>query len=63
MKTQKTGDFIKWILGLGYTEKPSHGGSHRVFKSPSGKIVSIPNHRELAPGTCRQITKIIDNDY
>jgi len=62
MKIKKFKDFERALIQLGYTEQPTHGGSHRIYKNKSGKTLSIPCHNssvEIAPGTRRNIIKLI----
>jgi len=60
MKTIRTADFIKKIQSLGYTEGKNHNnGGHRIFVAKNRPPLAIPNHRELSPGTRRNIEKLI----
>ena len=54
-----TKDFIKKdILPLGYCQKKCNGGSHVIYECKGKPTISIPNHREIAPGTKRNILKL-----
>ena len=64
MLARDTKEIIKIAESIGYEEKPSNGGSHRIFKCSGRPTISIPNHHDLAPGTRRQISKLIlGNEY
>jgi predicted RNA binding protein YcfA (HicA-like mRNA interferase family) len=63
MKVNKTKDFVKLLENDGYVES-SGKGSHRVFRKNGGPTLSIPNERELAPGTKRNLLKLyLGDDY
>ena len=34
-----------------------HAGSHIILRHPSGRRLTIPNHRELAKGTLRALIR------
>jgi len=64
MGITRTDKFIKVIREMGYTEAPKNGSSHRIFKCNGKPCLSIPNNRELAPGTRRNLVKLIcGNEY
>ena len=59
-----TKELIDTVKFLGYTEKPKRGGSHRIFECRNKPTLSIPDHKELSPGTKRNIVKLIlGNEY
>ena len=59
MKPVKTDKVIKIVLGIGYEETRKNGSSHRIFKNRlTGITLSIPNNREIAPGTLRNLAKL-----
>ncbi len=43
------------ILAKACFHQTSQKGSHVKVKNPNGRIVIVPLHRELAPGTFRSI--------
>lgn len=55
IKTQR--EMIKFLESQGYTIPKN--GNHLVCKCPGKPSVSLPNHKELAPGTKRNILKLI----
>jgi predicted RNA binding protein YcfA (HicA-like mRNA interferase family) len=59
MKPIKLRDLEKEIHNQGYNERKSGGGSHRIFTAPGKPTLSIPNTREIAPGTARNIFKLL----
>jgi predicted RNA binding protein YcfA (HicA-like mRNA interferase family) len=62
MKIKKFKDFERELIKIGYIECSAHGGSHRIFKAPNKPTLSIPCHNnssEIAPGTRRNIIKLI----
>jgi predicted RNA binding protein YcfA (HicA-like mRNA interferase family) len=59
MEIKKTSEFIKEIGKIGYTESKKNGSSHRIFKANNRPMLSIPNNREMAPGTKRNLVKLI----
>ena len=57
---KKTKDFIKAIeKNFGYSETQKNGSSHRIYKSKNHPALSIPNNSELAPGTRRELVKLV----
>jgi predicted RNA binding protein YcfA (HicA-like mRNA interferase family) len=58
-RMSKTKEMIKFVQSIGYTEKSKNGSSHRIFECKGKPVLSIPDHRELAPGTRRNIAKLI----
>ncbi len=62
MRARTTKELIEVVSELGYTEKPANGSSHRIFRCSGRPTISIPNHRDLSPGTRRQISKLILGD-
>ena len=58
-KGQKTSKFIQVIKKLGYTYSRT-SGSHEIWEKPNKPPLSIPNHPELAPGTWRNLVKLIE---
>jgi len=59
MKAVKTTNFVKNITKMGYMENKGNGSSHRIFKKKNSLPLSIPNSREIAPGTLRGLLKLI----
>ncbi len=60
LEIKKTKDLLKIITReLGYTESRGNGSSHLVFRKANAPSLSIPNTREIAPGTRRNIVKLI----
>jgi predicted RNA binding protein YcfA (HicA-like mRNA interferase family) len=59
MKPTKINDILKDLYRMGYTERKSGGGSHRIFTAPNRATLSIPNTREIPPGTLRNILKLL----
>jgi hypothetical protein len=59
LKIERTKDFIDAVTALGYTESPKNGSSHRIFKCNGKPCLSIPNSREIAPGTRRNLVKLV----
>ena len=49
-------DLIKALSRIGYNFD-HQTGSHVTLVNPSGKKITIPNHRELGPGILRAIIK------
>jgi len=61
---KKTDRFISEIKKLGYIESPKNGGSHRIFRCEGKPTLSIPDNREIAPGTRRNLVKLVlGNEY
>lgn len=60
MKPIKTKELIKEVENQGYV-KVRQSGSHIIYRNPqTGKTLpSITNTREQAPGTLRNILKIL----
>lgn len=61
MKIKKYKDFKKVLCNMGYNEC-CNGGSHKVFRCEGKPSLSIPAHSErdeIAPGTRRNIIKLI----
>jgi predicted RNA binding protein YcfA (HicA-like mRNA interferase family) len=49
-------DAVKAFAAVGYTVD-HQTGSHIILRHPSGRRLSIPNHRELAKGTLRALIR------
>jgi predicted RNA binding protein YcfA (HicA-like mRNA interferase family) len=49
-------DLIKALSRIGYNFD-HQTGSHVTLVNPSGKKITVPNHRELGPGILRAIIK------
>jgi predicted RNA binding protein YcfA (HicA-like mRNA interferase family) len=49
-------DAVKAFAAVGYAVD-HQTGSHIVLRHPSGRRLSIPNHRELAKGTLRALIR------
>lgn len=49
-------DAVKALHQLGY-EVDHQTGSHIILRHPTGRRLTIPNHRELAKGTLRAIIR------
>jgi predicted RNA binding protein YcfA (HicA-like mRNA interferase family) len=49
-------DAVRAFRGMGY-EVDHQTGSHIILRNPSGRRLSIPNHRELAKGTLRALIR------
>ena len=58
MKPVKFADFTKEIERKGFTFV-RQAGSHAIYKNTAGISLSIPKTREIAPGTLRNLTKLI----
>jgi len=58
-QAKTTKELIDSVEYLGYHEKPKNGSSHRIFVMPGKPVLSIPDHKELAPGTKRNLVKLI----
>ena len=50
---------IKALMKMGYYVREQEG-SHIHLRHPSRKPLTIPNHKEIAKGTLRQIIKNTD---
>jgi predicted RNA binding protein YcfA (HicA-like mRNA interferase family) len=59
LRIEKTKDFINFVQSLGYSEAPKNGSSHRIFKCNGRPCLSIPNTRDIAPGTRRNLVKLV----
>lgn len=57
-----TRELIKTVESIGYIEKKKNGSSHRIFCKPGMPVLSIPDHKQLSPGTKRNIVKLILGD-
>ena len=62
MDVKKTSEFLKLIKGYGYQESPGNGSSHLIYRAPNKPTLSIPNTRELSPGTKRNLLKLVLGD-
>ncbi len=49
-------DTVKTFGKLGY-EVDHQTGSHIILRHPSGRRLTVPNHRELAKGTLRALIR------
>ncbi|MEA1985271.1 MAG: type II toxin-antitoxin system HicA family toxin [Euryarchaeota archaeon] len=49
-------DVVKALTSLGYYVR-SQKGSHIHLRHPERPALTIPNHKEIAPGTLRTIIK------
>jgi predicted RNA binding protein YcfA (HicA-like mRNA interferase family) len=49
-------DAIRAFRGVGY-EVDHQTGSHIILRNPSGRRLSVPNHRELGKGTLRALIR------
>ena len=49
-------DAVKVFRKLGY-EVDHQSGSHIILRQPSGRRLTVPNHRELAKGTIRALIR------
>ncbi len=49
-------DAVKAFSKIGYTFD-HQTGSHIILRHPSGRRLTIPNHRELAKGTLRALIR------
>lgn len=61
MKVKKYNDLAKTLSSLGYSER-CNGGSHHVWSKTGAQSLSVPAHNsksEIAPGTLRNIIKLI----
>jgi len=59
MSIKKTDKFLSEIIALGYKESSMNGSSHRIFKHAELPTLSIHHKREIAPGTRRNLVKLI----
>jgi predicted RNA binding protein YcfA (HicA-like mRNA interferase family) len=55
-KTTKS--FVDFVEELGYC-KAGQNGSHMKYKKEGSSSLSIVAEREIAPGTCRNLLKLI----
>ena len=58
MKPVKFADFTKEIERKGFTFV-RQAGSHAIYKNNSGVSLSIPKASEIAPGTLRNLERLI----
>ena len=58
MKPVKFADFTKEIEKKGFVFV-RQAGSHAIYKNNSGVSLSIPKTREIAPGTLRNLERLI----
>ena len=49
-------DAVQAFRKLGY-QVDHQTGSHIILRHPSGRRLSVPNHRELAKGTLRSLIR------
>ena len=49
-------DAVRVFRQLGY-EVDHQTGSHMILRHPSGRRLTVPNHRELAKGTLRSLIR------
>jgi len=49
-------DAVKAFAAVGYAVD-HQTGSHIIVRHPSGRRLSVPNHRELAKGTLRALIR------
>jgi predicted RNA binding protein YcfA (HicA-like mRNA interferase family) len=49
-------DAVAAFKQLGY-ETDHQSGSHVILRHPSGRRLTVPNHRELAKGTLRALIR------
>ena len=49
-------DAVKTFRKFGY-EVDHQTGSHIILRQPSGRRLTVPNHRELAKGTLRALIR------
>ena len=54
---QLSGAEVVRALGRAGFEQVSQRGSHVKLRHPDGRMVIVPLHRELAPGTLRSILR------
>lgn len=58
VKLQKHSEFVKYISGLGFA-KTRQCGSHGIWRNQSGVTLSVPETREIAVGTLRNLVKLL----
>ena len=61
-QAKDTRELIKIAVDLGYQERKTGGGSHRILTAQGMPTLSIPNSHDLAPGTRRNLAKLILGD-
>lgn len=49
-------DVLRALSRMGFTEA-SQRGSHKKLKHDDGRVVIVPMHRTISPGTLRSIAK------
>ncbi len=49
-------EVVKALTKMGFIEK-SQKGSHKKLKHDDGRVVIVPMHSEISPGTLRSIAK------
>jgi predicted RNA binding protein YcfA (HicA-like mRNA interferase family) len=49
-------DAVRAFRRLGY-ELDHQTGSHMILRQPSGRRLTVPNHREIAKGTLRALIR------
>jgi predicted RNA binding protein YcfA (HicA-like mRNA interferase family) len=49
-------DAVRAFRKIGY-EVDHQNGSHMILRHPSGRRLTLPNHRELAKGTLRALIR------
>ena len=49
-------DAVRAFRKIGY-EVDHQTGSHMILRNPSGRRLTVPNHRELAKGTLRALIR------
>ncbi len=49
-------DAVKAFCKLGY-QLDHQTGSHMILRHPSGRRLTVPNHRDLAKGTLRALIR------
>jgi predicted RNA binding protein YcfA (HicA-like mRNA interferase family) len=59
MKPIRQKEAVKQIESQGYHECKTGGGSHKIYRADGKPTLSIPNEREIAPGTWRNILKLL----
>ena len=62
MNIKTTRELIKTVESMGYTETVKNGSSHLIFKAQGKPALSIPDHKEIARGTLRNIVKLIEGE-
>ena len=62
MTLNKKKDFIRYIQSLGY-QQVKNSNTHAIYKCTGKNVLSIPAHgKEIAPGTLRNLIKLIQNE-